>query len=260
MNQKIQTFKNFLIKKNKQKQQKQQQTKTTTPILYAGIERGDKPKTIKEDYSSPNKTYVTHSELVVRHKFNENHRAAIRAYTEESVTKFNNHLYEKEKMNLGMEHDRWAARSSPRNKALIKHLSSAISSNTAHKDIHTYTGLFHDPRKYFSKKETHTLVKMPAFTSTSLDPDRALKFAEKHRDNVRHVLKINIPQHARCGYVGDVSSHSHEKEMIIHHGAHLKIKTKPYKIHKTPGGFTHYHEADLIHDGVEYTSLHSDKK
>lgn len=253
MTKKIQTFKNFLIKKNKQKQQ------TTTPILYAGIERGDKPKTIKEDYSSPNEMYVTHSELVKRHKFNENHKTAIRAYTEESFTKFNNHLYEKEKMNLGMEHDSKTA-TSLHNKALIKHLSSAISSNTAHKDIHTYTGLFHDPRKYFSKKETHTHVKMPAFTSTSLDPDRAVKFAKKHKDNVRHVLKINIPQHTRCGYVGDVSSHSYEKEMIIHHGAHLKIKNKPYKIHKTPGGFTHYHEADLIHDGVEYTSLHSDKK
>ena len=256
-------FKEYLLKKPElEKQKKKKAEEKKMPIMFAGIRSGQKPKDLAEAAASAKKIHGDlsrkgvkdlHSELASHYQFSLPHGKSIHEYTWGSKD-LNHHLYEAEKKSLGMKHDTEAIKLPEVHKERLNHIKDALASNTTPKELHVFTGVASDPRKYFDDGSHHTTVRMPAFTSTSLKRDIAENFThntgKKPGKYQHHVLRIRVPAGAHAAYVEHHSHHPGEHEVLLHPGAHIKINHQPY--HKEWNAFseTHYYDAELVHDGV----------
>lgn len=239
-------FKEYIEQTKKKKSQKKKDDKSI-PIMFASI---GKRKQLKEN--TEKQIDALHKKLSAHYVYDPHHIKEIESYTSSSRY-INHHLYENEKKRLGMEHDKdeTTAKSKAWAHPKLQRMYDAMTKHKTPKDIHVFTGLSTDPRKHFDPSETHTTVRMPAYTSTSLDHGIAENFVKRHSDNVQHIMRIKIPKGSHGAYVEHHTDAPGEHEFILHHGAHLKISNKPFKVVKDGSfGYTHYHDAELIHDGT----------
>ena len=147
----------------------------------------------------------------------------------------------------------------------VTHLDSALNKKRTPHDLHVYTGIGFDPHQVFkpSKARNKYHAHMPAYTSTSIDPQQARSFAIKksHRANI---IKIHVPKGSRGLYMGESFGYPDEKELVLPRNCKLRIHPVPsYRrmnashIQGRTDGKPHkvqvWH-AKLIHDGTEKTS------
>lgn len=164
---------------------------------------------------------------------NYNHVKNIKDYTEWSRN-LNDYLHKKDQ---GLASDDDSAYYEDR----ANKLSNTITKQPAKKDLYVYSGLKGDPsdqkkqhgvKDYFKDNQV-IKARLPAFTSTSMEPEVARQFVEKHYDSDKdefhsHFLKIKIPEGSRHGmYVGHHSSVSHENEFILDKNKRLHIHPEP---------------------------------
>lgn len=262
-------FKDF-VKAKKDENKEKQTEKDKLPIVFAGFHRDKKKKPIglqeitKEEHKflyDQNSTEVKklNKELKAKHKMGE-HRPGVYDYTRGSIN-VNSHLYENERKRLGLPHKKSDLHLDEYDQHTLHHTSEAIKANKMHKGITVHTGLSSNPTKYFDKGKTSTTVRMPAFTSTSLSKEVADSFAHQKYDDKnnshKHILSIKIPRGKHAAFVDHISRHSGEHEVILHHGAHIKIHHEPYKTITHTDDYdgskhhTHFYHAELVHDGVQ---------
>lgn len=138
---------------------------------------------------------------------------------------------------------------------MFDHLRAFIKKQLpAQREITTYSGLGRfNPHDAF--KDNNGIVKMPAFTSSSIDPGVAGFFVDsdkrKKEDNPayeyenedNHVMMFRHPKGSNNGaYIGLHSNHEREKEFLIKPGMQWKIKKQHIiKVRTTPTYTRHVH-------------------
>ena len=133
----------------------------------------------------------------------------------------------------------------------IADISKDISKHEAPHTFNVYTGLKGNPFTKSDRFGVHITGRnkdgsfqghLPAFTSTTIQPDVAADFASGTYASHKHMLKIRIPKGSKHGaYVGHISEHPHEREFLLDKGKNLKIHYKPeYYRKKEEGDVNHY--------------------
>lgn len=102
----------------------------------------------------------------------------------------------------------------------------------APKDFHVYSGVGKGFDIAKLRKLGHKKIQLPAYTSTSIDPQVATSFMGEHKKNathrISHMLRIKIPAGSNHGsYLGNTSSVASEKEFLIKRNAKLKFVGEP---------------------------------
>jgi hypothetical protein len=104
-----------------------------------------------------------------------------------------------------------------------KHLQNMFNSPTNKgipENVHSYSGIKFD--KNYKLKVGQT-VKLPAYTSSSLDSTIASGFAHVTKDYHKHVLHFDLPKgYKHAKYVAGYGV-EHEKELLINAGQHFKV-------------------------------------
>jgi hypothetical protein len=184
----------------------------------------------------------------------ENHKSIIQHYTANGYFDINDHL-----RHGGAIEDHKDAHD----------LSRALTKYRSPMKLHLFTGIKEDPRKIMTPEhelQGHMPLHLPAFTSTSLNPDTARGFAEhdevpyhhdpmpkyKRKPNLpfnreKHVVVIHAPKGIHGAYIEPYSDSKGEHEFILHAGAKLHLHTKP----QTQRDGTNYWHAKLVHSGIE---------
>lgn len=126
------------------------------------------------------------------------------------------------------------------------------------KDLTLYHGVHHSTISALHNSD-HDMVHMPAYTSTSLNPQTAKTFAYNHSKTVRdfstgkaksvgHILRIKYPQGSHGAYIAHHSDQPNEREFIIPRGVTMKINKDPaLSFHDQETNTTfHVHDAEPI--------------
>jgi len=193
--------------------------------------------TEESEYTSPtdkdhDTLHNTHVPLDLKH-LNVDHLASIRKYTQDS-TMINGYLHNKHNKKNATEiyHDQ------------VSNLSSALDKQKTKKPADVYTGVPYSPAKHFhqvdGKTPQHTIVHLPAFTSTSTSRRKAAEFARSTRhkndknhgikEETRHVIKIHVPAGSSAASVRDESQMEHEQEVLLNRGHNIQIHHEPEDI------------------------------
>lgn len=166
-----------------------------------------------------------HNELSGKFDYSERQGDALGNYVASSKSLNLNLLHGKE---LNMSHH-----------ATMKHLEDVFSENKAHKDLIVYSGTNND---HANKLRIHDIVEHPSYLSTSIDPSKAAAFA---RDKGGDMIKIHVPAGHPAAYVGHISEHPGERELILPKGLKLKIHEDKRLYHNGSNGSILVHHATL---------------
>jgi hypothetical protein len=114
-------------------------------------------------------------------------------------------------------------------------------------DLHVYHGTQKFNPDALASQHPQRKIKSAAFLSTSIDKDRAMKFAGTHLstqkgpinynydrkedDPGRHLLHIHLKPGQKGAYMGDNSRHELEKEFLIPRNTTLKVHPEPTVLH-----------------------------
>lgn len=167
----------------------------------------------------------------------------------------------------------------------IKNLSVACKRYQTPKDMVVQTGVSRSPERSINKDKPsdHIRFHLPAYTSTSINPEIAHGFSkvdhqhphyhvnvgkdeygssvykkvspeenEKlgyYAEGYKHVVNIHIPKGAHGLYLGDHSECSHEQEFMLHKNAKVKVDPAPTYDHGSK--VVNWH-GTLVHDGVKW--------
>ena len=203
------------------------------------------------------------------HKLDSEERSSIKEYTKNSRD-LNNHLYKshspdatsydfKDSKKIPYKNSKEFNTESMLHEHMIKHLDSAADKSKTKKAFHTYSGIKFDPDKEASKHPDRH-IHLPAYTSTTLDPNIAKRFAYTRggdeSNNVHHVLKIKVKKGTKAIPVLDHTSYpTPEDEVLLARNTTLKIANKPHKKEKyRKFGFStelniHHWHAEIMHQG-----------
>jgi len=228
--------------------------------------------------------YLTHNEDIDKH--HKDHKAAMKKYTDWSnqlnhglITSHKNNeqpfkLSEKKKNllniyghgNLDYDHPEYNLHQEAvhdhdqfkEHKETTKNLDSLID-NSAERRHHLY--VYHGPGFHPGKeaaKHPEGKVVLPAYTSTTINPNTADNFAKtEHSGDVqkKHILKIHVRPKHKGSYLGEHSSRNDEKEFLLPRKTVLKIHKKPtiHKGHPDDNSFqkTEYHVWHATAEGHE---------
>ena len=118
--------------------------------------------------------------------------------------------------------------------ASLKHITKPLQSET-----HVYSGISEEHMKHLHETNAD-VVHTPAFTSTSIDPERGAMFARKpvksqsriagdrfRITNTSHVLHFKLPKgYSKGAYVAPMSEAGHEREFLLDKGQSWKVTNK----------------------------------
>lgn len=241
-------------------------------IPLSQIESGDKVKeSTKEEELERKRTYYQHMKMKEQHgphikKVDRDHHVAMYAQDSGELNRF---LIQMHKKNLSTEipqhfrkhHADVAANKNTipirRHPDEIREWHDSLHSiiNSAPKleqDTDAYTGI--GPQFDISelRKNNGDVVKFPAFTSTSLDPNVALRFAgNKTNDEVhkpmKEVVKFKLKKDTSPGvYVATHSGHENEMEYLLKSGITARFIGEP-RVYKNRMNNESYlvHEAEI---------------
>ena len=126
----------------------------------------------------------------------------------------------------------------------IKHMDSNLKTHKLDHDLNVFHGLggWH-PGHEASKSPTRT-VKLPGYTSTSLNPNKGFSFAKK-QEGIKHILHIHLKKGQSGTYFGTRSEYPEEHEMLLPRNAVLKIGKHPDKYQSGPEK-THVWHAHVV--------------
>jgi hypothetical protein len=189
---------------------------------------------------------------------NQEHRKAIKDYTDRHFTLINNHLYQQTgKKPIYPAYHSFEDNSPEYHKQVNRidsNLSTALQQHKTKEDMTVYTGVKESPERHYKEGETHIKLQNPAYTSTSLDKRTANQFADTdskskyHHSGYTHIIKLHIPKGAHGGYVDHESVHDGEHEFLLHKNAKFHINPTPEIDHKKWHVMWH---GKLVHDGIK---------
>jgi hypothetical protein len=190
-----------------------------------------------DDHANPHigsNTHEVQSELETRHdmsKLEPNERAALGHYSSSSFY-LNRDLHDARAEGRGP---------SPEHKEQTEHLDSALKKQKLPYPLTVHHGSYADIGKEAAKTSSRE-VHIPSYTSTSIKPSVATRFANLHHDpqtgkSVTHVLRIHLPKGHHGIYLGTRSSFSNEHEFLMPRNTRLRIAEHP-EIHP------HRHDKD----------------
>ena len=108
--------------------------------------------------------------------------------------------------------------------AVVPTLDKVIASKPLEHDVHVYHGTGFHPGQEASK-HPERLIRLPAYTSTSLKKSIARDFADYKGD--RHIIHIHLKKGQHASYIADHSSIPEEWEMLLPRNTVLKIHKEP---------------------------------
>lgn len=115
----------------------------------------------------------------------------------------------------------------PHNIERIENLDRALDSKVAPQPLTVYHGTGFDPEK-FASRHPDRIIRIPSFTSTSLDKRTAKKFSMGVGDPLtEHILSIDVPQGFPSSYIAHISRHPLEWEYLLPRGTNFQISNEP---------------------------------
>jgi hypothetical protein len=169
-------------------------------------------------------------ELETRHdmsKLNHGERASLDSYSSSSFY-----------LNKDLHNARAEGRApSPEHHSQIEQLDSALKRQKLPYHLTVHHGAYADIGKEAAKTSSRQ-VHVPSYTSTSIKPSIATRFANLHHDpqtgkSVTHVLRIHLPKGHHGIYLGTRSQFSNEHEFLMPRNTRLRIAEHP-EIHPHP--------------------------
>ena len=110
-------------------------------------------------------------------------------------------------------------------KAHVTHLDKAIGHHALTHDLHVYSGLgFHPGEEAAKSPDNH--IHLPAYTSSSIDKEKASFFARDAKE-AQHLLHIHLKPGQKGLYLGDKGN---EKEFLLPRNIKLRVHPKPEKV------------------------------
>ena len=153
----------------------------------------------------------------------------------------------------------------------VKHLDKALGHQTLDHDLHVYHGTTKFNPGELSSKHPKRLIKSAAYMSTSIDKDKAMRFASRWPSSdiehveghgkswgeaeKPHILHIHLKPGQKGMYVGDNSHHQKEREFILPRNTVLKVHPTPTVLHN---GVTVWHSHVVESRKKKVTSPSSD--
>jgi hypothetical protein len=209
-------------------------------LLSNAIIGEDHPEKIREDIVG---SHYNHTDTL-----SDNHKNIISSYMEEDYDEMNRHLYQKAARTL--------VNNRPSTDLKVNTLNNVLSTYPAlNRDITVYTGVSRKNYIDAKRKAGNGVLHLPAFTSTSLYPEVAMRYAadsEKHCNDVgfvNDVMKITIPKGTRHGgFVNNLSQTPHEDEFLLKNNRHVKIDSEPKIYHSSTGQSYKVYNAKLMND------------
>lgn len=127
------------------------------------------------------------------------------------------------------EHDKeWTDSQKLKHEHHVAGLDNALKHSKLEHDVHVYHGTYRWHPGEEAAKNSQNKVKLPAYTSTSIEKEKARGFAG--RGDSSHVLHIHMKKGQHGMYVGSHSDFAHEREMILPRNTTLKIHPHPTKL------------------------------
>lgn len=123
----------------------------------------------------------------------------------------------------------------------IPKLDKSINRNIG-TNLSSYSGLRFDPTKDFNraKRMNNGIVKLPAYTSTSIDKNIAHRYAEPTGfSKTRHIIHFHLDNDDNGTFVGNHSAHPGESELLLPRNTRIKL----------------LHEEELDDDGPVKTKI-----
>jgi len=221
--------------------------KLPTAIVDFGRRKG-KPKLNENDFQD-SKWFEHHDEnSAYGHTLGEQHNALHNSQANDKLgdhtaaySRWSNELNKSllNSSNAGREHPK-----SFQDDLHTFHLPSLDKELDEHKlpqKLHTYSGVRFDPDKIASThKDRH--IHLPAYTSTSIEKETALGFAQDHTDHTdehdfthHHIIHFNLKKGQKGMFVGmhpdlnsndQISAHPREHEFILPRNTRIKIHPK----------------------------------
>lgn len=150
-------------------------------------------------------------------------------------THINKHLINKSQNNLS-DYD-----NNEYMKKTVNGIDKYLNKSKLDHDVHVYHGLKHwHPGDEAAKGGGH--IKLPAYTSTSIDKQKSIKFGSANSDDKNHhILHIHLQKGDKASYLGTNSSFEDEKEMLLPRNTVLKV---------------HPHFTECLHDGKTHKIWH----
>lgn len=225
------------------------------------------------------------NELTDLHRVNRKRMESIRSYTGSGYQSINKRLLKNNgrKNALGFQRrpydddydHKWREQSYNNVTRDISNIDHLVKSFRTPHDMHVYSGVKFDPLQFHQGNKVMK-VRMPAFTSTSLRPDKAEYFTgdsghhwsdpedEYNDKKIRsyNILKIHVPQGSRGMYVGHYSGSMGEREFILPRNSKLHIHHEPQIIDASDHdrernlgdiSIKQVWHAKLVHDGTDPT-------
>jgi hypothetical protein len=138
------------------------------------------------------------------------------------------------------------------------HMHDVMSRFSTPHDLHVYTGTEWSPARHHDGTSSVIKVHLPAYTSTSINPDipkifswrdRHLQHPNPHYKNASNIIKIHVPADSHSFYV-----HQPENELILPANSRLHVHHKPEFVdHEGEGKTFAIWQAKLVHDGFKPT-------
>lgn len=196
-----------------------------------------------------------HNELSIHH-----HEPSDAAKAYSSARGVNEYLVNQHTGGKASQHNRNftdSTKHNPEHEEIIKGLKETIAKHKLHRGMWLHTGTSFSPARHHDGKSSHIHIHLPAFTSTSISSSEASTFSQADEQDdgehagYRHTIHIHANSGTNAYYVGDHSNYPHEKEMILHPGARVRLKAKPKVNHERKE--VHWH-GKLVHDGIKDVS------
>lgn len=114
----------------------------------------------------------------------------------------------------------------------IRDLDRLTNKHKSPTDMHVYHGSKFSPEQHFNSEGSHSDVHLHAYTSTTIDKDRAYSYAatdskSKYADH-KHMLRIHIPKGSSGGaYIGNHSAFKKEKEFLLARDSKISVNHTP---------------------------------
>jgi len=111
-------------------------------------------------------------------------------------------------------------------------MDETLEKNRLPHDLHVYSGVNWHPGDV-SAKHSEGHVHLPAYTSTSTDPEVAHSFARDHAEaehgsaDEHHVIHFHLKKGQQGKYVGHTSEVPNESEYILPRNTTIKVHPKP---------------------------------
>ena len=159
----------------------------------------------------------------------DEHRRAIKKYTEYSAN-LNRHLINKEAGKEKPTDDEYGAEQHEQHETHAKHISEGLQHTHLPYSLTVYHGCGFNPNEFANQSSERT-IKMPAFTSTTINKNKAVQFSKTlnyDKEPDKHIMAIHLPKgHKGVHYVGKESEYDNERELLMDKGAKLKIHPEP---------------------------------